>query len=127
MTHKWRDKIDSTVKTHLEKQIEDSAKYKEDYNKAINPANAQLWIALANLSKQLSELGEKVGVVGDNVKIFDKKVIDNLDKNLKELEKKVGMIKELEGKISDLKKASVKPKVTEEKPKKVVKGKTKKK
>jgi len=117
MQNKWRDNILSEVKTHLEKQIEDSAKHKEAYNKSINPANAQLWVAVAILSKQLFELNRKVGMVEKDVIDFDKKALDNINNSLKELEKRLDVIKELENKITEFKKESVKPIVKEEKPK----------
>jgi len=56
----WRKKVDPQIAPHLEYHIEESAKQKEALNKAQNPANAQLWIALANLAKQANELTLKL-------------------------------------------------------------------
>ena len=55
----WRKEIDPMVKDHLEAQIKETARYKKSYEKAKNKANAQLWIAVANLSKQLFNLNLK--------------------------------------------------------------------
>jgi len=52
----WRDSVDKSIKGYLEVQIRDSAKHKETISNSKNPANAQLWIAIANLSKQVFEL-----------------------------------------------------------------------
>ncbi len=48
----WREKVDPMIKNHLEIQIKESMKNKEAIKESSNPANAQLWCAIANLSKQ---------------------------------------------------------------------------
>ena len=48
----WRTQVDSAIKNHLEIQIRESAKNKKAINIAPNRSNAQLWCAIANLSKQ---------------------------------------------------------------------------
>lgn len=56
----WRSDIDPMVKDHLEAQIKETARYKKSYEKAKNKADAQLWIAVANLSRQLFNLNLKL-------------------------------------------------------------------
>ena len=56
----WKDKLDQSIKSHLEKQISKTVKDRDAYNKAPNPGNAQLWVAIANLSKELFDLNLKL-------------------------------------------------------------------
>ena len=56
----WRDKLDSAIKMHLEKQIAESMKDKESYESAPIPGNAQMWIAIANLSKEAFDLNLRI-------------------------------------------------------------------
>lgn len=56
----WRDYVDLDVKDHLEMQIAESSKQKHAYKKAKNSSNAQLWCAIANLSKQIFNLNLKI-------------------------------------------------------------------
>ncbi len=59
MAH-WRNNVDKAIKDNLELQIKESAKHSNSYKKAKNPANAQLWIAVANLSRQIFDLNLKL-------------------------------------------------------------------
>ena len=78
----WRDNVEESVKKHLELQIRESAKYKEAYDNSANPANAQLWVAIANLSKELFEMNLRM-------KFLEKTVYDLIDRQIsKTLEKK---------------------------------------
>ena len=52
----WRNSVDTALKSHLEAQIRESSRHKNAYSKAKNKANAQLWVAIANLSKQMFDL-----------------------------------------------------------------------
>jgi len=52
----WREKIDPSIKNHLEAQINQTIRHKESYSKADRPSEAQLWVAIANLSKQIFDL-----------------------------------------------------------------------
>ena len=55
----WRDNVDPMIKSHLETQIKEATKF-SSYKQSRNPGNAQLWIAVANLSKQLFDLNLKL-------------------------------------------------------------------
>ncbi len=57
---KWRLSLEPSMRAHLEKQISESGKCRNGYLKAKNPGNAQLWCAIANLSKKLYELSLKL-------------------------------------------------------------------
>ncbi|MBS3155003.1 hypothetical protein J4404_00720 [Candidatus Woesearchaeota archaeon] len=82
MVTNWRDNVEESVKKHLELQIRESAKYKEAYDNSANPANAQLWVAIANLSKELFEMNLRM-------KFLEKTVYDLIDRQIsKTLEKK---------------------------------------
>jgi len=48
----WRNKVDPAIRNHLELQVRESAKNRKAIEQAENKANAQLWCAIANLSKQ---------------------------------------------------------------------------
>lgn len=56
----WKDKVSPLIKNHLEKQIGESLKEKSAYDSAKNSAQAQLWISLAYLSKEVFDLSLKV-------------------------------------------------------------------
>lgn len=52
----WRNSVDGTLRPHLEAQIRESSRHKYAYSKAKNKANAQLWVAVANMNKQIFDL-----------------------------------------------------------------------
>lgn len=84
----WRKNIPSSIKNHLELQIKEASKYKKYYLKSKNPSNAQLWCAIANLSKQNFDLNLKVkfleGVLRDTLQKQSDKIKTNpIKKSLK--------------------------------------------
>lgn len=64
----WRTKVDPSIRDHLEVQIAEAAKHREAYKEADDPKNAQLWCAIANLSKQLSEANMRVKYLENAIK-----------------------------------------------------------
>ena len=56
MKTSWRDKVDKVLRSHLEAQINATSHFKNAYHAAKNSGNAQLWIAIAGLSKQIYDL-----------------------------------------------------------------------
>ena len=56
----WRDKIDPSIKSHLELQIRETTRHKPAYSLAKDKAVSQLWCAIANLSKQNFDLNLKI-------------------------------------------------------------------
>ncbi len=52
----WREKIDKILRSYVENQIKEASKERKAYLSASDPKNAQLWIAIGNLSKQIFEL-----------------------------------------------------------------------
>ena len=56
----WRDKVDPIIKHHLEKEIQESNSCKEAYTEAKDSGKAQLWCAVANLSKKIFDLNLKL-------------------------------------------------------------------
>ena len=52
----WHEKLNPIVKDHLDALIKDTYSEKKAYNKAKSPSNAQLWVALANLSSENASL-----------------------------------------------------------------------
>ena len=55
----WRNNVDPFLKPHLERQILESVKYRNSFNRSSNPGLAQLWIAIANLSRDLFDMNLK--------------------------------------------------------------------
>jgi flagellar motility protein MotE (MotC chaperone) len=51
----WQENIKSPLKLHLDKVIKNSAEYKDTIALAKDKKTAQLWISLAQLSKDLRE------------------------------------------------------------------------
>lgn len=60
MEKTWKDNLDPVLKGHLEVLIKESCQSKKAYSEATNPINAQLWVALANLSKQIFNMELKL-------------------------------------------------------------------
>ncbi len=56
----WRNNVDKDIKGHLERVINDTVRYRQAVRQAENPGNAQLWIAIANLSKQIFDINLKL-------------------------------------------------------------------
>ena len=52
----WRDSLDPVLKEHFNDLLKDVHKEKQAYADARNPTKAQLWCALAVLSKEVSDL-----------------------------------------------------------------------
>lgn len=59
----WRDKINPIIKDHLEAQIKETTTHRAAYSKAKEPTKAQLWVAIANLSKQIFDLHLRVKIL----------------------------------------------------------------
>jgi hypothetical protein len=55
-SNNWRKKVDPSIKSHLEFQIKESARNVAAIKSSKNPSNAQLWCAIANLSKQIFDV-----------------------------------------------------------------------
>jgi len=64
----WRKNIDPLIRSHLEFQIKEASKNKNAYSKSKNPSNAQLWCAIANLSKQVFDLNLKIKFLENTLK-----------------------------------------------------------
>ncbi|MBI2105397.1 hypothetical protein HYT56_01000 [Candidatus Woesearchaeota archaeon] len=77
----WRKNIDPILKEHLEKQIRESYVHKNSYSLAKNKNTAQLWVAIANLSKQIFELNLRIKflekTLKENTRKKNKKEIDD--------------------------------------------------
>ena len=56
----WRDSVDPLIKDHLEIQIKEASRHKKAYDQAANKGDAQLWIAIANISKQVFNIELKI-------------------------------------------------------------------
>lgn len=64
----WRNSVSPLLKNHLELQINETLKQKKAYSKSRNKANAQLWCAVANLSKQIFDLNLKINYLESQFK-----------------------------------------------------------
>lgn len=84
----WRDKVDASIKDHLEVQIAEATKHKGAYKKSKDPANAQLWCAIANLSKQIFEINLRM-------KYLENVVKETLPKTRKETREERDMIRKI--------------------------------
>lgn len=56
----WRKNLNKEIRPYVEKLIRESFLYNEEYKEAEDRGKAQLWIALALISKQLSEIESKL-------------------------------------------------------------------
>ncbi|MBS3149359.1 hypothetical protein J4455_01530 [Candidatus Woesearchaeota archaeon] len=53
---KWHKVLHPTLKPHLEHQIRETFKHRKVIRRAEDPKLAQLWVAVANLTKDINEL-----------------------------------------------------------------------
>ncbi|MBU0930099.1 MAG: hypothetical protein KJ623_03430 [Nanoarchaeota archaeon] len=81
MKNNWRDNVEVYLRKHLELQIRESFKHKEAYENSQNPNTAQLWIAIANLSKEMFEMNLRM-------KFLEKTIYDLTSKINEETHKK---------------------------------------
>ena len=82
----WRKNVDPIIREHLESQIKESFRYKKSYSKAKNKNNAQLWIAIANLSKQVFDLNLKVKFLEKTLReVLGKKIKKETDDEVKKV------------------------------------------
>ena len=122
----WRDSVDKSLKEHLELQIKESFKYSSSIEKAKNKSQAQVWIAVANLSKEIFNLELKIKFLESVLKEMHES-LENFKVETIELLKKDTEKKE-QPKTSKVEKKVVKKKAVKKKAvKKAVKKKTIKK
>lgn len=113
----WRNKVDPALRDYLEAQVRETNIHKNAYNSAKNQANAQLWIAIAVLSKQLFNMNMKLNVLEDALREINTKVMSvNTVHEKIEVPKVVEAVKVKTEK--KLVKKTIKPKVTAKKAKK---------
>ena len=72
MVRDWRKHVHPELREHLEREIRGTFAYKKGYDDADNKGNAQLWIAVANLSKMINKLEKKLGEIENSVKEAEK-------------------------------------------------------
>ena len=87
----WTKSVDPIIKEHLDLQVKEAVKFRNSYLKSKNPANAQLWVAIANLSKHMFNLELKIKYLEGALKDINDKIIKSAEKKpeevLNELEK----------------------------------------
>jgi len=78
MAQNWRDFVDPTLRDNLEVQIKESLRQKDAYTKAEHPGQAQLWCAIASLSRQVFNLTLKINylerTLKDIIELEEKKI-----------------------------------------------------
>ncbi len=93
----WRDEINPAIKAHIEARIRQSAENRDAVLAARNPREAQLWIALGNMSREITEANLKLKylekALADTLQVKKKKTrskkeqkeIDDVMKTLRRL------------------------------------------
>ncbi len=56
----WTRPVDKMLQPHLDAQVKATLYQKEAIESSTNPAQAQLWVAIANLSQQVLELHRQI-------------------------------------------------------------------
>ena len=64
---KWRKVLHPTLKPHLEHQISETFRHRKVISRSEDPKTAQLWVAVANLTKEIYEIKQKVGISNKSV------------------------------------------------------------
>lgn len=73
MARDWRKHVNPELREYLEKEVRATFAYKKAYDNADNKGNAQLWIALANMAKQLNQLQRKYESVEQSLRELEDK------------------------------------------------------
>lgn len=60
MARDWRKHIHPELREHLEREIRRTFEHKRAYDNADNKGNAQLWIAVGNIAKQLNKIEKRL-------------------------------------------------------------------
>jgi len=89
----WRDKVDPTLKEHLEALISESVRHRDAYKFSNNTSNAQLWCALSVLQKQIFNQNLKIKflekALQDTLGKRPKKGVENPEKALRDVLKRL--------------------------------------
>tara|TARA_Y100000034_G_scaffold131124_1_gene191190 strand:- start:526 stop:909 length:384 start_codon:yes stop_codon:yes gene_type:complete len=116
----WRKNVDPIIKEYLDIQVKETNKFREAFSKSKRPANAQLWIAVANMTKHLFSLELKIKYLEGAIRDLNERLLKATEKRpedvLKELEKEARKTKRI------VKKKKAKKKTKKKKSKKRVKG-----
>ena len=80
MPKDWRDKLDAQTRHDLENLTKDTVTYKQAYKASENPAISQIWIALVEISRTLSNLDRRMKTLEDIH--FEKKKKGDIIKDL---------------------------------------------
>ena len=86
----WRNKVDKGLKPHLERQIKEISKFKDEILNSKDPRYLQLWYAVGNLSREIFDLNLKVKFLESALKqpISNKKIIQKKTHKSKKFLKK---------------------------------------
>jgi len=60
MARDWRKHVHPELREHLEREIRRTFEHKRAYDNADNKGNAQLWVAVGNVAKQLSRIEKRL-------------------------------------------------------------------
>ena len=105
----WRKNVDPIIKEYLDLQVKESNKFREAFSKSKHPANAQLWIAIANLTKHIFNLELKLKYLEGTIRDVNERLLQLTEKKpedvLKELEREVKKTKKVKKKTTKKKKA----------------------
>ena len=87
----WRKNVDPIIKDYLDLQVKETVKFRDAYSQAKNKADAQLWIAVANMTKHLFNLELKIKYLEGAIRDLNERLLKTTEKKpedvLKELEK----------------------------------------
>ncbi len=79
----WKDNLDPVLKDFLKSLLSEVKKYREIYIKAEDPANAQIWVALAILYRKLLSIESKINEIEEILN--NKEIRQKIEEYLKKL------------------------------------------
>lgn len=88
----WRARVDPQIRNHLEKHVVESAKHKKAYMESKNPANSQLWVAIANLSREIVDVSLKLKYLEGTIKDLIEKennILNQVNQQVSEMQSKM--------------------------------------
>lgn len=90
----WKEKLDIKTRAHIQIRVKQSLENKEAIKKAENPREAQLWCAIANLSKEIEDNDFRIKQI-ENLLVKKFKLEKNNKKSKKEQNELNQIIKSL--------------------------------
>ena len=83
-TKKWRDKVHAKIRPHLDEIMDRSRMHVEAFKISDNPRFAQLWCAMAELTRDLKIIDARLRRIEEHLQLIQNKREERFLENLRE-------------------------------------------